>query len=106
MGYFLASPVQLSVSDRSLSKLCFWHLSSLIGVFFFCYFWSMKHRYQLLLISIKIYIYIYIYTILVLVKVFKRVGFSVIYWLHFKCRFKIIHVRKLRFNVLISNNLN
>ena len=66
MGYFLASPVQLSVSDRSLSKLCFWHRSSFIGVFFF-----------LLLLVNEAYIPATLnlnlkYTILVLIKIFKK----------------------------------
>ena len=83
VGYFLASPVQLSVSHRSLSKLCFWHLSSLIGVFFFLLL-LVNEAYIPATLNLKLK-----YTILVLI------GYL-----------KIIHVRKLRFNVFISNNLN
>ena len=63
VGYFLASPVQLSVSDMSLSKLCFWHLSSLNGVFFLLLFVNEAYIPATLNLKLK-------YTILVLIKIF------------------------------------
>ena len=66
VGYFLASLVQLSVSDGSLSKLCFWHLSSLNGVFFFLLL-LVNEAYIPVTLNLKLK-----YTILVLIKIFKN----------------------------------